>query len=220
MTSGSTFPQRLTKIDDLTRPDHSYLTDSDACYFLGEYSARKGFAFSSGNSLVLNFKKSIATRGTTQWQYKERAIQEAAAAFRCALPDGFLNAATFVAIPPSKARTDPLYDDRVTRMLRAIRQNQPLDVRELILQTSSTEAVHDRLVRPRPEDLAALYTIDSRLCQPAPTAIAICDDVLTTGAHYRATLSVLKRAFPLVPVVGLFIARRVPEAMDFDAFEN
>ena len=60
MTSSSTFPQRLTKIDDLIRPDHSYLTDSDSCYFLGEYTARKGYAFSPGNNLVLNFKKSGA----------------------------------------------------------------------------------------------------------------------------------------------------------------
>ena len=36
MNSGSTFPQRLTKIDDLTRPDHTYLTQADRCYFLGE----------------------------------------------------------------------------------------------------------------------------------------------------------------------------------------
>ena len=47
MTSASTFPLRLTKIDDLTRPDHSYLTAADDCYFLGEYTARKGFAFST-----------------------------------------------------------------------------------------------------------------------------------------------------------------------------
>jgi len=50
MTSSSTFPQRLTKIDDLIRPDHSYLTDVDSCYFLGEYTARKGYAFSPGNN--------------------------------------------------------------------------------------------------------------------------------------------------------------------------
>jgi len=46
MTSGSTFPQRLTKIDDLTRPNHYYLTAGDHCYFLGEYdeNAQRIFA--------------------------------------------------------------------------------------------------------------------------------------------------------------------------------
>jgi hypothetical protein len=219
MTSANTFPQRLTKIDDLARPDHFFLTPTDVCYFLGEYTARKGFAFSPGNNLVLNFKKSVATRGTPQWQHKERAIQEVAAAFRSALPAAFLNMATLVPIPPSKAKSDSLHDDRMTRVLRAIRESPPLDVRELIVQASSTAAVHDQAVRPQPEDIAGLYTIDRRQCEPAPSAIALCDDVLTTGAHYRAALSVVQQAFPGVRVIGLFIARRVPEAMDFEAFD-
>jgi hypothetical protein len=67
MTSGSTFPRRLTKIDDLTRPDHSYLTAADVCYFLGEYTARKGFAFSATNRLIFNLKKSMDRRGRSEW---------------------------------------------------------------------------------------------------------------------------------------------------------
>jgi hypothetical protein len=61
-TSRGTLPQRLTKIDDLTRPDHSYLTANDDCYFIGEYTARRGFAFSSTNNLILNFKKPMDRR--------------------------------------------------------------------------------------------------------------------------------------------------------------
>jgi hypothetical protein len=55
--------------------------------------------------------------------------------------------------------------------------------------------------------------------QPAPTGIALCDDVLTSGAHYRAALSVMQQAFPGVRIIGLFIAPRVPEAMDFEDFD-
>jgi hypothetical protein len=91
MTSGNTFPQRLTEIDDLARPDHWYLTPEDNCYFLGEYTARKGFAFSATNQLVLNFKKSMDKRGTPEWWYKDRAIDEVAVAFRTALPEAWLN---------------------------------------------------------------------------------------------------------------------------------
>jgi hypothetical protein len=43
--------------------------------------------------------------------------------------------------------------------------------------------------------------------------------MLTTGAHYRAASSVLKRAYPGVRVIGLFIARRVPEAADIEDFD-
>jgi hypothetical protein len=220
MTSASTFPLRLTKIDDLARPDHFYLTAADDCYFLGEYTARKGFAFSATNRLILNFKKTMDRRNRPEWAWKEHALQEAATAFRTALNGDYLNIATLVPIPPSKAKTDPLYDDRMTRMLRAIRPQPPVDVRELVLQTASSEAAHDQPVRPRPEEIAARYRIDPSLRLPAPQAIAICDDVLTTGAHYRAVQAVLQQAFPGTRTIGLFIARRVPEAVDFSDFDE
>ena len=218
-TSGSTFPQRLTKIDDLTRPDHSHLTPEDTCYFLGEYTARKGFAFSATNQLVLNFKKSIQTRGTPQWPYKDKAISQAAAAFRAAINEKSLNVATLVPIPPSKAKHDPLYDDRLLRMLKAIRPSPALDIRELVFQLASTDPVHGQATRLQPEQLEANYRLDSKLLDPAPRAIAIFDDVLTTGAHYRAVSSILHRAFPDVRILGTFIARRVPEAVDVEDFD-
>src|SRR6202521_4317351 len=99
MTSGNTFPQRLTKIDDLTRPDHFYLTPEDDCYFLGEYTARKGFSFSATNQLVLNFKKSVDRRGRPEWQHKERAIREVGQAFAIAINPEWLASVTLVPIP-------------------------------------------------------------------------------------------------------------------------
>jgi hypothetical protein len=156
MTSASTFPQRLTKIDDLARPDHFYLTPDDECYFLGEYTARKGYAFSATNQLILNFKKSMDKRATAQWRYKEKAIAEAAAAFRAALNKELLDIATLVPIPPSKTRNDALYDDRLVRMLRGIRVNPKLDVRELVFQRASTAAVHDQENRPTPDAWGSL----------------------------------------------------------------
>lgn len=43
--------------------------------------------------------------------------------------------------------------------------------------------------------------------------------MLTTGAHYRAAHTVLQQAFPGARTIGLFIARRVPEAVDFSEFD-
>jgi hypothetical protein len=216
MSSGSIFPQRLTEIDDLTRPDHSYLELSDRCYFLGEYTARKGFAFSATNNLIHNFKKPVDRRGRPEWRYKEQAIRDAAAALRGAIrPDG-LDTLTFVPIPPSKAKTDPLYDDRMVQMLRTIRPAPPLDIRELIVQHVSTGAAHQVTTRPRPADLEAIYAIDQNLTAPPPQLIMVVDDVLTTGAHFKAASVILGRRFPGVSLVGVFLARRVPEADDFD----
>ena len=220
MTSDGTFPQRLTKVDDLTRPDHWYLTADDACYFIGEYTAYRGYAHSDTNHLIFNFKKTMDRRGRPEWRYKDRAIQTAAAAFRRTLAPKDLDRLTFVPTPPSKAKGDPLYDDRLTRMLGAIRPKPPLDVRELVVQTVSTAAVHVRDVRPAPEQIQALYRIDETLAEPAPGIIAVVDDILTTGAHFRAAKSVLSTRFPGTAIIGLFIARRVPDTADLEDFDD
>ncbi len=219
MTSGSTLPPRLTKIDDLARPDHYYLTAEDDCYFLGEYTARKGYAFSVTNQLILNFKKPMSVRGTPQWTYKERAIGDIAAEFRTTLNGEWLDTATLVPIPPSKAKTDPLYDDRLLRMLRAIRPQPAPDTRELIVQRANMAAAHERTNRPKPDDIAGNYAIDEQLRNPTPQIIGLFDDVLAAGAHFRAASNILKAAYPGVRIIGLFIARRVPEAVDWDEID-
>lgn len=208
------FSTRLTEIDDLTREDHSYLTEDDTCYYLGEYTAREGFDFSKTNSLILNFKKSMDRRGLPEWRYKEQAISTAAAAFHDALDDTAFARLTFVPVPPSKAKDHEMYDDRVTRMLSKIRPDPQLDVRELIVQTQSTGAFHETDERPSPEDLEALYEIDDSLASKPIESLAVVDDLLTTGAHFRAAKTVLSAAYPSAGIIGLFIARRVPDTSD------
>ena len=219
MTSASTFPRRLTKIDDLTRPDHSYLTAADDCYFLGEYTARKGFAFSATNRLIFNLKKGMDRRGRPEWPYKAMAIQAVADALRAALNDKARQTLTFVPVPPSKAKSDPLYDDRLVQVLRAVWPGQAADVRELIVQPVSTGAVHDRDDRPTPAALESGYVIDRGLVSPKPQIIAVIDDMVTTGAHFVAIRNMLRREFPNSRIIGAFVARRVPEAVDVEDFE-
>jgi hypothetical protein len=220
MISGGTFPNRLTEIDDLSRPDHSYLSAADNCYFLGEYTARKGFAFSVTNQLIINLKKGMDRRNRPEWPYKARAIRTAAEALRASFTDDARGTLTFVPIPPSKAKGDPLYDDRLLQVLRGIWPDQAAtDIRELILQPVSTDAVHDREDRPTPAQLEARYVIDRQLLQPPPQTIAVLDDVITTGAHFVAVRNLLRREFADTKIVGLFIARRVPEAVDVEDFD-
>ena len=115
-TSRAPFPRRLTAIDDLTRPDHFHLGAGDECYFFGEYVSGRGYQYSPTNQLLMNLKKAPDRRGLPEWRYKEDAIRQVAAAFRYALGDS-LDRLTFVPVPPSKARDDPLYDDRLTRVI-------------------------------------------------------------------------------------------------------
>jgi predicted amidophosphoribosyltransferase len=210
---------RPQKIDDSTRGDHSYLEVGDYCYYLGEYTARAGHAYSATNQLIHNLKKTLDKRGTSQWRYKGIAIQQAAQLVRNAFkPDARL---TFVPIPPSKAKGDPLYDDRLVQILQAVCEGRPAEYRELLLQRESVAPAHLSDVRPTPDEVAANYQINNAVTQPSPETIFLFDDVLTTGCHFKAAERVLRDRIAGVNIVGFFIARRAPRAedWDFDAVE-
>jgi hypothetical protein len=213
-TSNPPLPKLLLKIDDLTRRDHYYLEEGDQCYYLGEYTAGAGHAYSETNQLILNFKKSMDKRGTSQWQYKVRAIERVAAMLRAAVkPDAKI---TFVPIPPSAARDDPKYDDRMSRALEQACDGRPSDFRELVVQAESVQPAHLSAHRPTPDEIAANYRIDESLSTPEPEVIFIVDDVLTTGSHFKAMQKVLLKQFPNARIVGLFVARRAPKSVEAD----
>lgn len=218
--SGDTsFPSRLTRIDELTRGDHNHLQPEDECLFFGEYSARKGWAHSATNQLILNFKIPVQHRGTNRWPHKQRAIQTVSKLFATAIGTRF-SALTLVPVPPSKLRTDPDYDDRMMDMLRGLKApaGTTVDLRELVVQTLPMPAAHESASRPPPEEWEKVYAIDEKLSGPDPTWIAIMDDLLVTGCRFRAMSNILKRRFPSARITGLFIARRIPDAIDLSEF--
>jgi hypothetical protein len=218
--SGSTsFPSRLTRIDELTRGDHSFLEADDECLFFGDYSARKGFSYSATNGVIANFKRPVKHRGTPSWKYKILEIHSVATAFSTNIGNAF-RSITLIPVPPSKLKTDPEYDDRMMDMLRALRAPAGItpDVRELVIQTKPMPAAHDSQNRPPPSEWEKVYEIDETLVQNEPTWIGIVDDLLVTGCRFRAMSNLLKRRFPQVRITGLFIARRVPEAIDVTEF--
>jgi hypothetical protein len=222
-TSGDTlFPSRLTKIDELTRADHSYLQEGDECLFFGEYSARRGFAHSATNGVIANFKRPLRYKDTPSWGYKIREINSVAQAFSHNIGPAF-ESLTLVPVPPSKLKTDPEYDDRMMSMLTALRPPPGLspDIRELVVQTQQMPPAHDSSNRPPPWEWEQIYQIDEGLATPTPGWLGIIDDLLVTGCRFRAMSNVLRRRFPQARITGLFIARRVPEAVDLsDVFDH
>jgi len=126
-----------------------------------------------------------------------------------ALNDQWLEVATLVPVPPSKARTENEFDDRMERICALIQQDR--DVRNLVVQNNSMVANHARGANDRvtvPE-LLQVYEIDETLANPEPTQIGIVDDMLTAGTHYRAMHTILSQRFPAAQTVGLFVARRI-----------
>lgn len=200
---------KLSEIDDSNRDAHYHLVESDECYFFLEYTSGRNYKFSKANQIITNLKKKPSKLGSREYDYKIKVISQASATFRSALNPEWLKDATLVPVPGSKARDHPEYDDRMEQVCKGIQER--LDVRNLVIQTESTEAAHEAAEGQRPsvDDLVLLYEIDEELANPIPTSIAIFDDVLTAGTHYLAMKTVLQRRFPGVPICGMFIARRV-----------
>jgi len=203
---------RLTQIDELHLADFAHLRADDDCYYLGEYTVRQGYEFSPTNNLVINLKKSPKYKNTSAWKYKLQAISTCANAFLDGLRHEWLSSATLVPIPPSKTKSHADYDDRILQLLRVLEDSAPVrcDVRELITQRRSYDPAHassgDRI---GPAELRQIYRLTPALLEPPPPQVAVVDDVLTTGAHFRAAKDLLLEKWPGIAVSGLFVARAV-----------
>jgi predicted amidophosphoribosyltransferase len=199
----------IRPIDDRSRGAHTWLEPRDSCFYLREYTPRGGPRHSETNRLLLDFKLSPLLREDRQWKFKERAIERLAGELAGALEEEWLSRSTLVPMPPSKARSHAEHDDRMLRLLQAMEKGSGWDIRELLVQRASTEAVHESECRSRPREIAELYQVDESLAEPSPKGIVLFDDILTSGAHFRAAREVLGRRFPGAVVVGVFLARTV-----------
>lgn len=199
----------MMKIDELIRDDHFYLNENDHCFYMGEYTPRKGATYSKTNQLILNFKKSLEKKGRPEYAYKGRAIEQIAGLIRSQKFD--LDKVTFIPVPPSKNKNDPLYDDRLIRVLESYNKSAGgmVDYREIITQTESTEAFHDAEQRPKPDDLMDIYRVDVGKCKDVKESIIIFDDMITSGCHFRACKDLLAPIFPGKEIFGVFVARRL-----------
>lgn len=220
----SSMPPRMTLLGPLERLDHAFVPADAKCYFWGEYTSYehtggKRWDYSPTNRLVANLKKKMDKRGTPEWRYKREAIEFASRAFARFWQWKELkerHRLALVPIPPSRARTDPMFDPRMREILEGIAAEAglALDIRDCLSFSGRYGASHESEARPGPTELFDDLTFDPQEGRPAeqPGAIFLFDDMLTTGAHFVAASRRLATHFPAVPVVGQFVARRrVPD---------
>lgn len=206
--------QRLQSIGGVERHQHFYLRPEHKCYFWGEYTPweyTKGlnWDFSETNHLVADFKTPASEQQSQDWERKRNAIERISTAFA-----GFwkwsalAHQCLLVPVPPSRARPDPLFDDRMTQVLLRIRTltGVDLDVREAIVSDGSAPTSHTAQKRPKLEELIKTLSLCS-LPKVTPKYIYLFDDVLTTGAHFVACSTLLKKQLPDAAIVGNFVAR-------------
>lgn len=218
-TSDASWSGSLRRIGELERPAHYHLDSGDECYFLGDYTARKGYGFSVTNQHIANLKKHPRHRGTAQWRHKQSAIELIGRTISENLNPETLQIITFVPIPPSKTPSHPEYDDRMAQVARAI--GPDADVRELIVSAMDREPRHGADRRRDPVALRESLQLRAEPLSPPSGMIVLIDDVLTTGCSFKVCKSMLTGRWPALAVIGVFVARRVfPSAADeFDAVD-
>ena len=115
---------------------------------------------------------------------------------------------TFVPIPPSHCKSDPLYDDRMVLILKYAKfLNNELDFCEIVEQKTTMQASHCNENRNHPGQLVENYKVDKEALNNARSTIIIFDDVLTAGSHFKAMKEVILQHRSDVKIIGLFVAR-------------
>lgn len=197
---------RFTVIDGALLHDHFHLAKTDECYFIREYRTTDRFVAGESLSLLKNLKKKPTEIG---FRYKSSAIEKCAAEFSAVIESEALNDWTFVPIPPSKINSHPEYDDRMVQVCKNIHAEKSPDVREIVKQRVSTRAAHESAGnRLTHDELLGNYYIDEKLTHPEPENIAIVDDTITAGTHFKAMQAILSHRFPNARIIGLIWVRR------------
>lgn len=200
----------MHSLDQQRRGEHCHLGPEDDCRYLFEYVPGRPRGVIAQLMRSYKCRPLLAAASAPRLHFKELAIARIAALLRAHACRGFVEAATWVPVPPSAAAQEPDYDDRLERTLRIAFEGYDLDLRALLRQTRSTRPDHCRehrlsfasmlrVIRPDAEALAA--------CPPR-ARIVLFDDLLTTGKHYKCCEQRLRELLPRIPICGWFIARR------------
>lgn len=183
---------------------HVHIKSDDKCVYAREYKSQSGFKYRT-NQLIWNFKKSPLKKETPEWQYRTEAItvftKEIEKLFK---PN---SNATITAIPSSKPNTHPEYDNRFEDLFKELVKIRPnLNIECPVEIQNIIKPAHHGGSRD-PEDIKKNYKWKG--FKNIPEKIGILDDVLTTGAHFRAMSDFLKENGYNGQIIGIFWSRAV-----------
>ena len=177
--------------------------DNDLVFYMHE-KLKGGYELSPVNQKIVNFKHKREKFGTGCWKHKIAACQEFAEDLATLDSD-----VVITAIPTSKHLDDPDFDPRFKMLFNKLR---PLVshfqiIENLIVRTETVQALHaeNSSTHRNPDTIIQkLHIADN-----APSELdelVLVDDVLTSGANFKACERLLKQHYPNIRVYGLFWA--------------
>lgn len=188
------------KIDGIEKQTIPNFQTDDECFYAHDFIPSTGFQGGQANNNVINFKKAPNTPGQN---YRTGAIYkfalDASSLIDC--ESGRTYAVT--AIPSSKCKLDPQYDNRFEDFFGELAKLRPcIDIQWPIINQSTVTPSHGGGTRSA-ATLASNYQF-SGFTGTHPDFILVFDDVLTTGAHFRAFKDFLIQSGYNGKVYGLF----------------
>lgn len=204
-------------VDRMLQSSPRYIRPNGKCVYHMEYWPHQGYQASEANRKIINLKKPVDRKGKSEWYYKGKAIEQFAVDLAYLISD-YDNVA-LVPIPPSQARTDPLYDDRIdqvcnraTDFVRTLfRYMGNARVCPLLEQAVTVPSSHLGTERRDPDQIKAGLTISYDHNLDWVQTLILVDDVLTSGAHFTACRELIEETYPLLAgrIRGAFWARSV-----------
>lgn len=218
MRSGDEDIFEWRRFDKLLYGGSVNLEREDVCLFFMDRSPG-GFSVSRANSLVSNLKitKADLERNPNRAHYKSEAIEQCAQD----MANYFLRHASkvldigrraedllLVPIPPSECRDDAAYDDRMVLVCDKVSQRTGIPFANCLFSKKTAEKSH---ASPKRRDIGKIYGnigFDVAAIFSHPQTVVLVDDVLTSGAHFKACQQVLRGWNADVEVMGLFWAKQ------------
>lgn len=191
--------------------NREHIRPDDVCLYYHIHTTRaNGEQYTEANSLIANYKKDprLLAERPDLVIYKEQAITRCAELLRT-LVDGLtrrVNEAVLVPMPTSEPRGTEWRDDRLDRTCKLILEHTEhlrfmpyLDVLMTLQKAHAGGPRNPALIRSN-------LVWKSEEDVPSDCLVILFDDVLTTGAHFRACKDFVLERSPSCEVMGAFIA--------------
>jgi predicted amidophosphoribosyltransferase len=161
-----------------------------------------------GNTAVQNLKKKPTERGKPDYKYKAEEIKS----FACKILKIVVKdkeKTIFCSMPTSNPRHDSEYDSRLDDIVDTIGKSG-FRAENNLKTKKKTDPLHQKRGVRDPEQIKK-NTEFTRFHEPVPSTIFLVDDVITSGAHYKACNELIKAQYPKAKIVGLFLAKTLSE---------